>query len=105
MSNTVKPTGPVSEISLEVQSELRAAPKAKEADKPAAQTQPPSPLNPADQAQFRLIIEEDQATGAFVYKKLDRTTGEVVLQFPREEMLKLMQQSDYEAGAVIRTTA
>jgi flagellar protein FlaG len=52
-----------------------------------------------------LIIEEDQASGAFVYKTLDRNTGEVVLQFPREEMLKLRDRAAYQAGTVIRTTA
>ena len=61
--------------------------------------------DPSDQSQYRLVIEEDQASGAFVYKTLDRSTGEVVLQFPREEVLKLKEHANYKAGAVIRTTA
>jgi flagellar protein FlaG len=61
--------------------------------------------DPFDQNQYRLVIEEDQASGAFVYKTLNRNTGEVVLQFPREEVLRLKEHASYQAGAIIRTTA
>jgi len=57
------------------------------------------------QSDFRLIIEEDQASGGFVYKTLDRRTGEVVQQFPREEVVKLRQRADYQAGAIIAAKA
>ncbi|MCR5880031.1 flagellar protein FlaG [Phenylobacterium sp. J367] len=58
-----------------------------------------------DQADLRLIIEEDQATGAYVYKTIDRRTGEVILQLQREEVLKMREASEYVAGVVIRTSA
>lgn len=53
-------------------------------------------------ANLRLVIEEDQNTGAFVYKTLDRATGEVVRQFPREELLKLQSDPAYEAGLIYK---
>lgn len=56
-------------------------------------------------ARYRLVIEEGAAKGAFIYKILDRETGEVVRQLPREEVAKLGARSSYTAGAVIDTTA
>jgi flagellar protein FlaG len=51
------------------------------------------------------VIEEDPATGAFVYKTFDRNTGEVVLQLPRPEMLKAMSAGTYGPGDLIKTKA
>ena len=95
MSNTVTRTGPLSEPPVET-----SRPVTKE----VTPTRQASLGESFDQSQYRLIIEEDQASGTFVYKTLDRNTGEVVLQFPREEMLKLKDRTGYQAGAVIRTT-
>ena len=50
------------------------------------------------------VIEEGQA-GSFVYKTIDRRTGEVVLQLPREEVLRMRDAEAYVAGAVIATQA
>lgn len=58
-----------------------------------------------DQADLRLVIEEDQASGSYVYKTINRRTGEVVLQLPRDEVLRLREETGYAAGAVIRTKA
>ena len=55
-------------------------------------------------ARYRLIIEEGPGRG-FIYKTLDRVTGEVVRQFPRTEVLKLKENPGYAAGTVIDTTA
>lgn len=63
----------------------------------------PSPIEePAD---LRLVIEEDKATGSYVYKTVNRTTGEVILQLPRAEVLKLRDAVSYVAGQMIRTKA
>ena len=60
----------------------------------------------ADQsARYRLVIEEGPRAGAFIYKTLDRVTGEVVRQLPREQVIELMRASDYSAGRVIDTSA
>jgi flagellar protein FlaG len=58
-----------------------------------------------DPADMRLVIEEDQASGSYVYKQVSRLTGEVLMQFPREDVLKMRERVDYEAGAVVRTKA
>jgi flagellar protein FlaG len=49
---------------------------------------------------LRLVIEEDPQSGAFVYKTLDRTTGEVVRQVPREDVLRLKTSDSYVAGEI-----
>lgn len=62
-------------------------------------TAPRPPKQAAQQnADLRLIIEEDEATGTIVYKTLDRRTGEVVRQLPREEVLRLKDEPGYAPG-------
>jgi flagellar protein FlaG len=56
-------------------------------------------------ARYRLVIEEGPTAGSFIYKTLDRVTGEVVRQLPREQIVSLMQTGDYSAGSVIDTKA
>jgi flagellar protein FlaG len=62
-----------------------------------------SDVEPA--AQYRLVIEEGPTLGSFIYKTLDSATGEVVRQFPREQVLRLAEAQKYNAGSVIATTA
>jgi flagellar protein FlaG len=56
-------------------------------------------------ADLRLVIEVDEGSGSYVYKTINRATGEVVLQFPRDELLRLQASADYEAGALIKARA
>ncbi|MES2034862.1 MAG: flagellar protein FlaG [Pseudomonadota bacterium] len=65
---------------------------------PAAAKRPEAPAHQS--ADLRLIIEEDEATGTIVYKTLDRRTGEVVRQLPREEVLRLKDEPGYAPGEV-----
>ena len=74
----------------------------------------PSPRSPgmktgpelAEQAaNVRLVIEEDAQSGSFIYKTVDRTTGEVILQLPREEVLKAVMTGAYTAGDVVKARA
>ncbi len=58
-----------------------------------------------DPADLRLVIEEDKATNSYVYKTVNRLTGQVIQQLPREQVLQLREQLDYEAGDVVRTKA
>lgn len=58
-----------------------------------------------DPADLRLVIEEDKATNSYVYKTVDRATGQVVQQLPREQVLQLREALDYEAGDVVRAKA
>ena len=80
--------------------------------KPAEPVQPvaelPAPkalANIEASANYRLLIEEGPRKGSFVYKTLDSETGEVIRQFPREQLVRLAEQSDYNKGAVINTLA
>jgi|HubBroStandDraft_6_1064221.scaffolds.fasta_scaffold2210493_1 flagellar protein FlaG len=68
----------------------------------AVEAQQPQSPNPAD---FRLVIEDDQAAGCFVYKTVDWATGQVIQQIPREQILKMREADNYVAGAVIATKA
>ncbi len=55
-----------------------------------------------DASRYRLTIE---AVGdhQFVYKVLDRVTGEVIRQLPREEVEKLSRDPTYRGGKLIDT--
>ncbi|WP_397414355.1 hypothetical protein [Phenylobacterium sp.] len=59
----------------------------------------PVPQGPEPGA-MRLVIEKDSQTGDFVYKTVNRLTGEVVLQLPRAEVLRMRGLADYAAGTV-----
>ena len=59
----------------------------------------------AEEAELRLVIEEDAATGAIIYKRVERKTGRVVAQFSRDAILKMVDDKGYSAGGVIRTKA
>ncbi len=69
-----------------------------------AQSEPPATKG-QDPAETRLVIEMDKASGSFVYKTINRLTGEIVQQLPRAEVLKLRDGTEYEAGSVVRTNA
>jgi flagellar protein FlaG len=49
---------------------------------------------------LRLVIEQNEETGAFIYKTVDRRTGETLQILPREEVLKLKHATAYDPGAV-----
>ncbi len=72
---------------------------------PPAKASPPIIATGPDPVDLRLVIEEDQASGSYVYKTINRVTGEVLQQFPRSDVLKLRSQPRYSAGAVIDTEA
>ena len=49
-------------------------------------------------ASGRLSIDEDEGSGDFIYRVIDASTGEVINQWPREELLKhaRLAKSHYE---------
>jgi flagellar protein FlaG len=78
----------------------QTAPAPRRAEAPPA----PERVAPAaPQADLRLVIEEDAVSGSYIYKTVNRATGEVVLQLPRDDVLKLRDAMSYAAGDVIRT--
>lgn len=58
-----------------------------------------------ENARYRLVIEEGPTQGTFVYKTLDSSTGEIVRQFPREQVLRMAESGGYSAGGLIDTSA
>ncbi len=52
---------------------------------------------------LRLTVDKDSSTGEWVYKAINRYTGEVVRQIPRQELLDLRKSPSYTAGSVIKT--
>jgi len=65
----------------------------------------PEPRNDnADASRYRLTIEA-MGDHRFVYKVLDRVTGEVIRQLPREEIERLSSDPTYRGGKIIDTTA
>ena len=70
-------------------------------DSAAAPAAHPDPAATHAQPDLRLFIEKDETAGVFVYRIIDRRTGDVVQQFPREEVLKMKESPDYDPGHVI----
>ena len=59
----------------------------------------------AEGADLRLVIEEDEEPGRYVYTIIDRRTGRVVNRLQREEVLKLRDDQGYAAGGLIDSKA
>lgn len=69
-------------------------------DQQAVAPSPDIPADIADPADYRLVIDRDPLSGAFVYRTIDRSTGSTVAQFPSEELVQLRDSADYMAGTV-----
>ena len=72
---------------------------------PAASERPPAEATADAADDVRLIIEGDETGSRFTYITIDRRTGAVIRQLPREGLLELSRAPDYAAGALIRTRA
>ena len=55
--------------------------------------------------ELRLTIDKDPQTGGWVYKAINRYTGEVVSQMPHQTAAELQKSEAYQAGSVITTQA
>jgi len=69
------------------------------AARPAAQPDKAADSGPQP-GDLRLVIDQDPDSGEYVYKTIDRRTGETLQQFPREEILKLREVDHYASGKV-----
>ncbi len=49
----------------------------------------------------QLFIERDKTTGEFVYRIIDRETGELIRQWPREEVLRMREALEAVRGALL----
>jgi hypothetical protein len=77
----------------------------RDAESAQQEDEAPPPLPTADATDIRLIIEDDKAGGGFIYTTLDRRTGAVIRQLPRDRLLELSEAPDYAAGALIKARA
>jgi len=90
-------TAPISGIPTDVPAPASApTPPSK-----AGASQTPAASQTDNQADLRLVIEEDQAAGTYVYKTVDPVTGKVVSQVPREQLLKMRETPDYAPGSIV----
>jgi len=104
MSNNLStiPAGPEA-LGADGRSPPRQNPRRQPASAPAPEAEAEHPVAP--DAGQRLVIREDEETGALVYTVIDRASGQVVAQTPREEVARMSQRADYTAGALISARA
>jgi flagellar protein FlaG len=93
MSNTA----PISGISPDIAPALPAP----ATTQVSAGTSQAPPTQSDAQADLRLVIEEDKAAGSYVYITVDPTTGKVISQLPREQLLKMREAPDYRPGTIV----
>ena len=55
--------------------------------------------------ELQLTIDKDPNTGGWVYKAVDRYTGEVIRQMPQESIQEMQRSETYHAGSVIDSEA
>jgi flagellar protein FlaG len=70
------------------------------APREAAPVEKPAAADGPQPGDLRLVIEQDSKTGTYVYKTVDRRTGDVLQQFPREDVLRFKQAEHYDPGEV-----
>ena len=92
MTSTAPVSGPTPELTP-----AQAAP-APAAASPGTNKAPAAPIDDAD---LRLVIEDDKAAGSYVYVTINSVTGEVVSQVPREQLLKMREDPAYQPGSIV----
>ena len=79
------------------------------AAEPEPQAQPVKPVEPppvqSESSDLGLIIQEAGQSGHYIYTVVDRRTGKIVSQLPREELLRMRDQPNYAAGSVFDSKA
>lgn len=91
---TTEPSTPVSNVSLTAPGPAAGGVVASAPQEKPSVTDSPQP------GDLRLVIEQDPTTGTFVYKTVDRRTGDILQQFPREDVLRFKQAEHYDPGEV-----
>jgi uncharacterized FlaG/YvyC family protein len=87
-------------LAVEDAAKAKAEPsESKELSKRAAQVLETLILN-AD-SNVRLTIQRDDSTGRFIYRGIDKNTGEVVQQFPAEATLAYLRQVRDNPGLLL----
>lgn len=71
------------------------------ADRDGSQSKHNFPQGDGQHADARLLIEQDEVAGSFVYKIVDADSGEVIRQFPQDQLLEVMEFFKQHTGVVI----
>jgi hypothetical protein len=71
---------------------------------PSAPAESPAP-GPAPGSDLRLVIERDAEGAYYIYRLIDRATGAVVAELPRDQVASLAEGQGYTAGTVVSTKA
>lgn len=103
MSADIAGTPPLSPV-LPVESERKRADTAQGDDRRVAKARVAAGLGHATERAAengRLFIEQDEATGNYVYRIIDRETGEVIRQYPREEVLEMQKAINAARGLIL----
>jgi hypothetical protein len=100
MINTVKAGTSVPDGALNQRS-----PRREPQPQPAKPTTAREAAAAAPDSDLRLVIERDSATGDYVYRLIDRTTGTVVTELSRDQVSELATIPTYAAGTVVSTKA
>ncbi|MBB5744734.1 hypothetical protein [Brevundimonas variabilis] len=56
-------------------------------------------------ADYRLVIEQGPRAGTYVYKTVDRSTGETIKQLSRDAVASLINDPLYATGTIASTKA
>ena len=96
MDNKINATPSPAETAMGPSQPLVAKPKDRKADVFVPR------YEPSPDSERRLVIEP--AGGSYVYKVIDRRTGEVIWQYPLEEVVRRRNEGSYAAGDIIRTS-
>jgi flagellar protein FlaG len=51
------------------------------------------------------VIEDDKASGSYVYVTIDPVNGKVVSQVPREQLLKMRDDPGYTPGSLVSSVS
>lgn len=96
MDNKINATPSPAETAMGPSQPLVAKPKDRKADMFVPRYEPSPDSN------RRLVIEP--VGGSYVYKVIDRKTGEVIWQYPLEEVVRRRNEEAYASGDIIRTS-
>jgi flagellar protein FlaG len=105
MTSTAPISGPTPEVTpvQPAQAPAKAATAQPAQAAPAPEiSQAPAPQTGND-ADLRLVIEDDKAAGSYVYVTINSVTGKVVSQVPREQLLKMREDPSYRPGSIINS--
>lgn len=103
MSADIAGMPPLSPV-LPVESERKRADTAQGEDRRVAKARVAASVGHATERASRhgrLFIERDEATGGFVYRIIDQETGEILRQWPREEVLRMQKAINAARGLIL----